>query len=243
MATKKTSAKKSASSTSKKRTSPARRTTGRTSSSVTAPSHSVDVLPVETRESYRRPIIRRSVVIAVIAAIIVIGLLYYAKGFFVAALVNGQPISRWSVIHSLEQQGGKQALDSLVTDTVIQQEASKRHITASQSDINSQIKTISDNLSKQGQTLDSALAAQGMTKQDLNDRIKIQVLVQKMVAPVKVTDAEAKDYMNKNKDSNPPGSSLSSVKDQLQQQKLQAEEQTFVTNLRSKAKVTTWVNY
>lgn len=242
MATKKTSAKKSTNVTSKKRMT-ARRTTAKTPLQTTSPSHAVDVSPDETVSTYRRPIVRRPVIIAVIIALIVLGVLYSVKGFFIAALVNGQPISRWAVIKSLEAQGGKQALDSLVTDTVIQQEAAKRNITVSQSDIDSQIKTIQDNLSKQGQTLDAALAAQGMTRQDLNDRIKIQVLVQKMVPPVTITAAQAKDYMNKNKDSVPPGSSVASVEQQLQQQKLQSEEQSFVDGIRSKAKIAYWVNY
>ena len=239
MAIKKASTKpaNTANTLSKKRMA-ARRTTSKTSS--TSSSHAVDVNPVQTPS---RPFVRRSFVIAVLAAIIVLAIVYSVRGFFVAAIVNNQPISRWTVVHSLEQQGGKQALDSIITDTVIQQEAAKRHITVNQSDIDSQIKTIQSNLAKQGQTLASALQAQGMTQQDLNNRIKVQVLVQKMVAPVTVSDAEAKDYMNKNKDSVPPGSSLSSVKSQLQQQKVQSEEQSFVDSIRSKAKITYWVNY
>lgn len=205
-------------------------------------SQSVDLLPSETTLATRPPF-KRSYIIAIIAAVILLVILYSAKSFFVAAVVNGQPISRLNVIHSLEQQGGKQALDSLITDTVIKQEASKRHITITQQDIDSQMKGIESNLAKQGQTLDAALAAQGMTRSDLTQRIMIQSYVQKMVGPVSVSDKEISDYMTQNKDSLPPGSDANSVKQQLMQQKLQQKEQTFVQDLTSKAKVTRWVNY
>lgn len=240
MATKKTITSKSTSLTPKKRTVNSRKNVEKNS---LHSSHSVDVSPVESVETSRRLVIRRHFVIAVTAAVIVLAILYSVRGLFVAAIVNGQPISRWSVIHSLEEQGGKQALDSIITDTVIQQEAAKRHISVSQTDVDTQIKTIEENLSKQGETLDAALQAQGMTQQDLNDRIKIQVLVQKMVPPVTISDADAKNYMDNNKDSVPPGSSLASVKQQLQDQKLQTEEQAFVDNIKNKAKVAYWVNY
>ncbi len=245
MATGKTSTKKSqkispAPKVSKKQTSSVRKSSLKSSPRLT---HAVDVFPIASTDTPRRIVIRKPFVIAIVAALIVIGILYYIRGFFVAAIVNGQPVSRWAVVHSLEQQGGKQALDSIITDTVIKQEAAKQNITVKQSDIDSQIKTIETNLSKQGETLDSALQAQGMTRQDLNDRMRIQLLVQKMVKPVSVTDAQAKDYMDKNKDNLPPGSTLASVKQQLQQQDLQNEEQTYVNGLRSKAKIAYWVNY
>jgi foldase protein PrsA len=157
--------------------------------------------------------------------------------------VNGQPISRLSVISQLEQQSGDQALQALVTQTLIQQEASKRNITISQNDVNNQIKTIQNNLSKQGQTLSAALQAQHMTQKELEDQIKLQLMVEKMVGPVKVTDKQILDYMNQNKASLPATVTPSQVAQQLQQQNLQQKEQEFVSGLQSKSHVTYWVSY
>jgi len=64
------------------------------------------------------------VVVLVVAA-------FLLKGLFIAALVNGQPISRFTVISELEKQSGKQALTSLVNQTLIFQEAKKKNITVS----------------------------------------------------------------------------------------------------------------
>src|SRR3989344_3487745 len=51
--------------------------------------------------------------------LVAIGLAYYFKGFFVAALVNGQPILRWSVITEVEKQGGQEVLDRKITEALI----------------------------------------------------------------------------------------------------------------------------
>ncbi|MFA5996816.1 MAG: hypothetical protein WC790_03850, partial [Candidatus Paceibacterota bacterium] len=43
-----------------------------------------------------------------VAIILIVISLFFAKGLFVVATVNGSPISRLSVITELEKQGGKQ---------------------------------------------------------------------------------------------------------------------------------------
>ncbi|HUD44797.1 MAG TPA: SurA N-terminal domain-containing protein [Patescibacteria group bacterium] len=226
----------------------AKRKTTPTSRKTSTTSHAVNVAPVNKTVNYSDLIkkqlpIRRSYIIAIIAAVVVLFLLYTYKGVFVAAVVNDQPISRLDVIKSLEQQGGKQALQSIVTTTLIKQEANKRGISVSQNDINNELKTIQGNLSKQGQTLDSALAAQGMTKQSLIDQITLQKEVEKMVGPVTVTNKDVSDYISKNKANIPPGTTDAAVKTQLQQQELQQKEQSFVEGLQNKAKISYWVNY
>ena len=63
----------------------------------------------------------RYIIIAIsIAVVIFLASLQYSKGLLVAATVNGSPISRWAVIGNLEKQAGKQALDSLITEKLIE---------------------------------------------------------------------------------------------------------------------------
>ena len=182
-------------------------------------------------------------------AIVVLAVLAFAfKGLFVAAVVNGQPISRLAVIQQLEQQNGKQALDSLVTQTLIFDEAKKQKVTVSQSDVDADLKRINDALKAQGQTLDTALAARGLSKNDLIQQITLQKLVEKMVGKnVKVTDDDVAKYIDTNKDNLPQDLSedqlKAQVKQQLQQQQLQEKTQTFVANLQKKAKISYFVGY
>ena len=183
------------------------------------------------------------------AAVVVLAVLVYVfKGLFIAATVNGQPIARLSVVSQLEKQNGKQALDNLIVQSLVMQEASKKHITVSQADVDGQIKKIDDQLKTQGVTLADALASRGMTQSDLVEQIKLQEVLNKLVgSSVSVSDADVQSYIDKNKDTLPTDLSddqlKAQVKSQLQQQALQTKTQTFVSDLQKKASIQYFVNY
>jgi parvulin-like peptidyl-prolyl isomerase len=174
--------------------------------------------------------------------IALLALAFFFRSLFIVAIVNGQPITRLAYINELEQTAGKQAMNSLVTKTLILQEAKKNNVTVSQKEVDDQIKTIQDNLAKQGQQLDSVLALQGMTQASLREQIYLQKLVEKMVGKnITVSDKEIADYIDKNKDSLPQNTSEADLKkqvhDQLYQQKLNDKVQTWIQGLQQKAKV------
>jgi foldase protein PrsA len=176
------------------------------------------------------------------------GILFYFKGLFIVATVNGQPVSRIALIQELEKRNGKQMLSSLITQILIQQEAQKQNISVSQKEINDEVKRVEDGLKKQGQTLDAALSLQGLTKDDFIAQIKLQKLVEKMLAKdIKVTDKEVSDYIEKNKDSIPKDLKAeevtASARQQLQQQKLSSKAQSWIQGLQSKAKINYFINY
>jgi foldase protein PrsA len=192
--------------------------------------------------------ISRKQILLVISIIILVVLLFRFKSLFIAATVNGKPITRLEVIKELEKEGGKSVLDNLITNNLILQEAAKEKVTVSNSEISAQIDQIKNNLKSQGQDLNTALAAQGMTQTDLNNQIKLQILVQKMAGKdVTVTDKEAEDYFNQNKATYPKGAKFADVKDQivsdLKQQKTRTAVTTWVSNLKSKAKINYFVSY
>lgn len=173
---------------------------------------------------------------------------FYLKGFFIAALVNGEPITRLSLISQMEKKDGKQMLSTLVTQTLISQEAKKRKIDVSQQEIDADIKRIETGLTSQGQTLDQAMLAQGITREDLIKDIKIQKLVEKMFAKdIKVADSEVTDYIDKNQSSIPtnltPDDVKKQVRQQLEQQKLSTVFQAWLDSAQKNAKIQYFVNY
>lgn len=202
----------------------------------------------EEKTSYIKEKIRNPRVFALFIIIIIAGLLFYFKGLFVAAIVNGEPITRLSLISQLEKKDGKQMLSTLVTQTLILQEAKKRKIDVNQQEIDADIKRIETGLSSQGQTLDQAMLAQGITKEDLVKDIRIQKLVEKMfVKDVKVTDSEVADFIDKNQSSIPtnltPDDVKKQVRQQLEQQKLSTIFQTWLDSAQKNAKIQYFVNY
>lgn len=180
--------------------------------------------------------------------VIILTALYYFRGLFIVATVNGQPISRISVIRSLEKQAGKQTLDSIIVKTLILQEAKKQKITISKSDLDGELKKIEAEISSQGQNLDQLLILQGLSKKDLTEQIEIQKIAEKLVEKnIKITDKEVEKYIEKNKDSlssaTDPAKLKSDAKLQLKQQEINEKLQVLIEDLKTKARINYFVNY
>lgn len=178
---------------------------------------------------------------------LVLGLLYLGRGLFVAALVDGMPISRLSVVKELEKQGGKEVLDGLVTKRLIVNEANKKGIAVSDDEINGEVERIKKLAEAQGLTLENALSYQGQTLDQLKENIRLQKNVEKILADkITVTDDEVAKYFDENKDAY-TGKKLEEVKDdiiaQLKNQKLSTEYQTWITDLKANSRVQYVVNY
>ncbi|HVZ11582.1 MAG TPA: SurA N-terminal domain-containing protein [Patescibacteria group bacterium] len=224
MATRKTATKK----TPAKKSTPAKKTVAS---------------PVKKTSSFVAPDLKLKDLILPIIVIIVVVLIGVFKNQFIVATVNGKQITRIDLIHQLEKKDGKTVLDSMVTEQLILQEADKRKITASNDEVKSEISSIEKSVSAQGQSLDMVLAQQGMTRDDLNEQVKLQVLLKKMVGPQPVSDREVQDYIDQNKDSlqqegsTDPAKLNEQVKQSLEQQKVGEKVQTLVSSLQSKAKI------
>jgi foldase protein PrsA len=192
--------------------------------------------------------IKKSYIILAVTVVAVAILLYIFRSIFVAAVVNGQPISRLSVVKEAEKQSGKQVLTTLVRNTLIEQEARKQNITVSEKEIDDEIKKLEGNLQKQGQKLDQVLTMQGMSKEDLRKLIRLDKMVGKMVGKdITISDKEVNDYIAKNKESLPTGQNenelKASVKEQLKQQQLNEKVRVWLENLQKNAKINPFVDY
>jgi parvulin-like peptidyl-prolyl isomerase len=194
---------------------------------------------------FKKPKFLTSVAVVIV---LVLAILFYAKGLFIAATVNGSPISRLSVIQELETQGGKQALDAMISKSLIQAEFKKQHINVTSSDVDDEIKKIEAQVTSQGGTLDEALAAQGMTEAKLREQITLQKGMEKVLADkIAVSDADIDAYLKDNHINPPKDMKIEDVRqqvsDQLQQQKIQQEAQKWVDGLKASAKINYYVNY
>ena len=174
--------------------------------------------------------------------------LFFAKGLFIAALVNGQPVSRIEIVKELEKRDGKNALTAIVNQMLISQEAKKKNIEVDQKEIDVDTKKIEENLKKQGQNLDAALTAQGMTKKDFEAQLRLRKSVEKLLGDsIKVADKEVDDYIEKNKATMPEGMKeeevKSGVRQQLEQQKFSVKSQELIAKLEKDAKINYFVNY
>jgi hypothetical protein len=191
----------------------------------------------------------KKLLLLVLAGLFVIATgLLLARNALLAATVNGKTITRIEVIRALERANGKATLDALITKSLIEQEAEKQGVLPSQDEVNKEIDTISKNIEAQGTSLDEALKAQNMTRGQLEDEIKVQLALRKMTAKdVKVTDKEVNDLVAENTQALPEGTSEEQFRQQaraqLEQQKQQDASEKLIANLRTNAKIRTYINY
>ncbi len=237
------------------KTTPVKKTTVKKSSMVQPMKvEKVEEKKVETKASApvtkpSTPVkVKKRYVVWAIVIVVLGALLYLGRSLFVAAVVNGQPISRLEVVQQSEKQGGKAILDGLVRNALIEQEARKQNITVSDQEIDDEIKKVEGNLSKQGQKLDQVLQMQGMNREELRKLIKLDKLVSKIVGKeVTVTDEEVNKYIEDNKASLPEGQDEEAmkkeVKESLKQQKLNQKVQTWLADLQNKAQIIKFVSY
>lgn len=191
----------------------------------------------------------KSYIIFGIVILLVAGMMYVVRNFLIVSTVNGQPITRLELIQELEKQQGQKTLANLKTKVLILQEAKKQNITVSQKDVDDEVKKIEEILKNQGQKLNDVLASQQKSKELFLEQVKFQVMIKRLVGKdVKVTDKDISDYIDTNKNSFPEGTKIDdklkeTVKQQLEQQKLDQRVQTWIDELQKKAKIVDYVKF
>ena len=183
-----------------------------------------------------------------VGVFILVALFLFARKNLIVATINGQPLTRFEVIKSLEKQGAKQVVDSLVSQTLLTQKAKQEKLEATTEEINTEINKIKKQLKDQGSNLETVLATQGMTQQDLEEQIQLRLLLDKLLAgKTKVTDKEINNYLEENRDSYPAEMTEPELKktigEQLENQKLSNAAQELLTKLKDEANIKYYINY
>ncbi|MDB5085761.1 MAG: PpiC-type peptidyl-prolyl cis-trans isomerase [Bacilli bacterium] len=143
---------------------------------------------------------------AVVGAVLVGGSWYITShtgsNSSVVASVGKNSITRANFLTQLQKDYGSSTLGRLVTNQLILDGAKKNNITATTQDVDTALNDLKtgNNITSDAQ-LNSALASNHMTLQDLRDQLKIQVLEQKIAEKdVTVSDTDIQTYYNQNKD-------------------------------------------
>jgi len=190
---------------------------------------------------------KRTVTLATLVLVIAV-LGYFLYKNLIVASVNGLPITRFEVIKLLERQGGRQALDNLITRKLISQEARKLSISISQEELNEELDQLRDTLEESGASLEEALALQGQNLEGLTEDIRLQKLVEKIIADeIAVSDEEISNYFEENGDFFAEDATIEEVadqiKEQLKQEKLTTAFNDLLAKLRGGASVKINLNY
>lgn len=156
--------------------------------------------------------------------IIVLALLIsYKKSWFIAATVNGAPISNFELLSREDSQFRKQMLDQMINEKLILSEAGKKGIKVSEQDIDAKIADIEKQVGG-ANAFDSLLAQQGETRTGVRNQIRITLSLEKMYTNEALVSAEeVTKFIEQNKDqmqSSQPAELTKEATDILKSQKL-----------------------
>jgi len=199
------------------------------------------------KDDNKKPFVsRKGLIIAL--AIVAVGLLaYYLRGVFIAATVNGSPISRLAVIRELEKSAGKSVLDDMITRKLIDEEAKKKSVVVGEDEIAVEIKSVEEEIQAQGGTLDEVLTSQNLTRDDLKRQIIVKKQLEKILGDkLQVSDEEAQKFIAENEITVPVGQEVAyneQARAQLKQQKLNTEAMALVESLKKESKINYFVKY
>lgn len=169
----------------------------------------------------------KRVVTILVVIIILLALGFVANKYFVVAWVDNKPISRIEYYNELSKRYGKDELEQLIVQKLIESEAQKKAITVSDEEVQAQIAQIEASQPGGASQLDQILQMQNLTREDLKGLVKLQIMRQKLFgAGFTITDAEIKQYMDENKASMPEikqgdASGEAQLKENVRQQLLQ----------------------
>lgn len=177
------------------------------------------------------------IIVLLIIIVIFIGLFIYARTLSPIAKVNGKRITRVSFITELEKQSGNAVLDGMITKTLIYEEANKRKISITEKHIQDEVKKT---------TLEKTLEAEHITRDDLHERIKLNLTAQKIIEKyTKVTDKEVEAFIEKNPDvfQNREVSKeiKADIKERLRQQKIAEQIKILINNLKKNSQIEVYI--
>lgn len=177
-----------------------------------------------------------------LVALLLLALVYLLKDEVIVASVNGQPVTRFALIRTLEQQSASTALENMTLKLLVEQELKKAGVKVSDEEMDAEIAKIEEQLATQGQNLDDLLEAQGLKRAEVKEQLALSKGLEKLLADkVSVSDEEIQAYFDENKEMMGDDVVFEDVKEdirtQLQQEKLVAEQQKWFAEIKKSAKI------
>jgi len=139
-----------------------------------------------------------------IIAVLITGIIISASIFYsqrqVVARINDETISKEDLYNLLVEQNGQAALDSLVDQSIIKQEAEKQKIVISEQTIDKEITELKQSYGSE-EEFNNTLETYGTTLEKVREDIAVSLMVEKLLEPeISITEEEIKTYFEEHKE-------------------------------------------
>src|SRR3989338_7438818 len=177
-----------------------------------------------------------------IILLIALGLLlaFYKKEWFVAATVNGTPITNLELLAKLNKQFRGQTLNQMINEKIILDEARKSNIAVSDSEIEEKLQELENQVGG-AEVFESLLAQQGQTRNSVKQQIRLQLIIEKLYQNEATVSAQEIDqFLQTSSESLQATDSAAQRKeaqDLLKQQKINQVFSQKFQELRQSAKI------
>jgi len=141
-----------------------------------------------------------SVRVIVVGVLVLLGVVWlYRSGRIVVAVANGKPLFRWQLDRVLVSRFGQQTLESMITEELILDAAKKQGTMITKEEVDAKINEVVKGLGE-NVNLDELLRYQGMTREDFEHQIRLQLTVEKILSrDITVDEKEIDAFVKENK--------------------------------------------
>src|SRR5690606_29911137 len=116
------------------------------------------------------------------------------------ATVNGEVITERELYDELVRRGGREVLNQMITQRLIQQAARAADITVDEAGIEAELERIKQQLPP-GMSLEDALGEVGMDMEQLMEEIRTQLMLRELLAArIEITEEEMQKFFEQYKD-------------------------------------------
>lgn len=139
------------------------------------------------------------IIVVLITGIIISASIFYFQRQVVAR-INDETISKEDLYNLLVEQNGQAALDSLVDQSIIKQEAEKQKIVISEQTIDKEITELKQSYGSE-EEFNNTLETYGTTLEKVREDIAVSLMVEKLLeSEISITEEEIKTYFEEHKE-------------------------------------------
>lgn len=148
----------------------------------------------------------RVIMVVVVIIAMLAGSVYIGAGAFrtagsgdTVATVGSEKITKDELYDFMVKQSGQQAIDTLVSEKIIELEAKKNNVSVEAAEIDEEIATYEEMYGGK-EALESALASSGFDMDYLRGNIETNLMIKKILEPtIEISDDEISEYFTANK--------------------------------------------
>lgn len=178
-------------------------------------------------------LIKKAVYVLLLIVAFLIGAI--SRGFFPVAMVDGNIISTNQLNQSLKKTSGKQVLNLLIAQKLLEEELNDRDVKITNDEVLTEIKTIKKNMNIDDRQFNQILKEQGKTLIEYKKEIRLEIAIQKLFKTAyKFIDTDIENYLSANNIQKSPQSAI------YESQKIAVEN--ILTKQRIVQQFQAWLN-